>query len=302
MNKQRLAAIGSALLCLWGPARAAEGASAADSLSPLLLREQKHFLECLASVYSPAWWFSYHGSLYFQPRNQAQLQELEAMKAARSKYVVLANRQARYDLAAKVIAASGIGEAWQQRLLLPFSTTNENLTPTLGRTVRVVPSFKVLQSYTNGDALLQDGQSTLFVMDFGRAATNTFGTNALLLREGVKTYSSGGGFETVSAFENVALSRDETAVLERVVAACRKELASLDRPTDNAQDRAEFETRKVRATDSNPYMQFLLAKAYLEGKGTEQDEKLGMEWMRRAAKSGSGDAISYLENLRRKAP
>ncbi len=59
---------------------------------------------------------------------------------------------------------------------------------------------------------------------------------------------------------------------------------------------------RARATDSNPYMQYLLAKAYLEGKGTERDEKLGMEWMRRAARSGSGDATAYLERSASKAP
>ncbi len=302
MKKRVLAFIGCWLLSLGFCTQAADRGSAADGLDDPMLREQKHFLECLASVYSPAWWFSYNGSLYFQPRNEAQVQQLEAMKAARSKYVALTNRQTRYELAAKVIASSGIGEAWQKRVLLPFSTTNENLTPTLERAVRVVPSYNVLQCFTNGDALIQDGQSTLFVMDFGRAATNTSGTNALLIREGLKTYSSGGAFQTVSAFENVALSSEETAALERVVAACQKELASLGQPAADSQAQEEFEACKARATDSNPYMQFLLAKAYLDGKGTEKDGKLGMDWMRRAARSGSGDAIAYLEALGRKAP
>ena len=49
-------------------------------------------------------------------------------------------------------------------------------------------------------------------------------------------------------------------------------------------------------------MEYLFARCYLDGKGTEKDEKLGMEWMNRAAKSGSGDAISYLEKLGHKAP
>jgi TPR repeat protein len=301
MKKRLLAFIGCSLLCLGLRAQAADAASSAAAPSELMLREQKHFVECLASIYSPEWWFSYNGSLYFRARSEAQAQQLEAMKTARSKYVALTNREARYDLAARLIAGSGIGEAWQKKLLLPFSPTNQNLTPTLERQVHVVPSYKVLQSFPNGDALIQDDRSTMFVMNFGPARTNTAGTGALLIREGVKAYSSGGAFETVSAFENVALSPEETAVLIRVVAACREHVASLDQPPPSAAAKEEFEALQARATDSNPYMEYLLAKAYLEGKGTEKDEKLGMEWMRRAAKSGSGDALSYLQTSGRKA-
>ena len=46
----------------------------------------------------------------------------------------------------RLIAASGIGESWQKKILLPFSATNQNLTPTLDRPVRVIPRYKVLQS------------------------------------------------------------------------------------------------------------------------------------------------------------
>jgi len=216
--------------------------------------------------------------------------------------VALTNRETRHALAAKLIAGSGVGEAWEKKLLLPFSPTNQNLTPTLARAVRVVPTYKVEQSFPNGDALIEDGQSTMFVMNFGRGAADASGTNGLLIREGVKTYASGSVFKTVSAFENVALSREETAVLSRVAAACQKEAASLGRQIADSTGGEEFEACKARATDSNPYMQYLLAKAYLEGKGTEKDEKLGLEWMRRAAKNGSGDAATYLEPLRGKGP
>jgi TPR repeat protein len=47
-------------------------------------------------------------------------------------------------------------------------------------------------------------------------------------------------------------------------------------------------------------MEYLLAKAYLEGKGTGKDEKLGLLWMNKAAHDGSGDANSYLEGLKGK--
>ena len=66
------------------------------------------------------------------------------MKAARSKYLVLTNPATRHDLTARLIAQSGISESWQKKLLLPFSATNQNLTPTLNKPLRIIPSYKVL--------------------------------------------------------------------------------------------------------------------------------------------------------------
>ena len=302
MMKLRLTFISFLFLCLGVLAQpTSEGASPED-FKGKLLAEQKHFLECLACVYSPAFWISYNDSLYFQARNEAQLQQLETMKAARSKYVALTNPAAWHALAAQVIPACGIGEGWQKKLLLPLSPTNQNLTPTLEKPVRVIPRYKVLKSLPHGDALIQDDNATYFVMDFGRGADDASGTNALLIKEGMKTYSADGGFKTVEAFENVSLSADEKAVLNRVVAAFQRQAASLSPEIASPQATEEFEGYRVRATDSNPYMEYLLARCYLEGKGTDKDEKLGMEWMNRAAKSGSGDAHSYLEALGRKAP
>jgi hypothetical protein len=302
MTKLSPTFISGLLLCLGVLAPGTGAGASPDNLSDQRRSEQKHFLECLAVVYSPAFWFSYNDLLYFQTKNETQAHQLDAMKVARSKYLALTNREARYELAAKGIAASGIGESWQRKILLPFSTTNQDLTPTLGRPVRVLPRYKVLQSLAEGDALLQDDQATYFVMDFGRGAEDASGTNALLIKEGVKSYTKGGDFKTVEAFANASLSKEEQAVLTRVAAAFRKQAASLAQQTASPKAAQEFEDCKARATDSNPYMEYLLAMCYLEGKGTEKDEKLGLEWMNKAAKSGSGDAISYLEKSGRKAP
>ena len=302
MTKLRATFIGGLLLWLGVLAPNIVGSASPGDLSAQMFSEQKHFLECLSCVYSPAWWLSYNDSLYFQPRNEAQAQQLEAMKAARSKYVALTNQETRHDLAARLMAESGISESWQKKLLLPLSATNQNLTPTLDRPVRVIPKYKILQSLASGDALIQDDAATYFVMNFGRGADDASGTNALLIKEGVKTYCAGGRFKTVEAFADVALSKEETAVLNRVAAAFQKEAAALGQEIATPKARQEFEEYKARATDSSPYMEYLLAKAYLEGKGTEKDERLGMEWMNKAAKNGSGDASSYLEALGRKAP
>ena len=109
-----LALIGCSLLCLGTLAQSAGGASPPRSLDEPMLSEQKHFIECLSRVYSPAWWLSYNDSLYFQPRNEAQAKQLEAMKAARSKYLALTNQETRHELTARLIAESGISESWQK--------------------------------------------------------------------------------------------------------------------------------------------------------------------------------------------
>ena len=302
MMKLRLTLIGPLLLCLGAPTESAGSGSSAEARSQQMFSEQRHFVECLAWVYSPALWISYNDALYFQARNEAQVRQLEAMRAARSKYVVLTNRETRHEIASKLIAASGVEESWQKRILLPLSDTNQNLTPTLDRPLHLIPKYKVLQSLAKGDALIQDDAGTYFVMNFGRGADDASGTNAVLIKEGVKTYSADGGFKTVDAFANVSLSAEEKAVLNRVAAAFQKEAAMLVQKVAVIKGKQEFEDCQARATDTNPYMQYLLARCYLEGKGTEKDEKLGLEWMNKAARNGSGDARSYLETLGRKAP
>jgi len=296
-----LSLVGGLLLGARLLAQSAGSASPSADLDDQMLSEKKHFFECLSCVYSPAWWLSYGESLYFHPMNDAQVKQLEAMRAARSRYVALTNAAMRHELTASVIEASGIGESWQKKLLLPLSTTNQNLTPTLDRPVRVVPKYTLLRSLPSGDALIQDGASVYFVMDYGRGADDASRTNALLIKEGVKSYSSGGGFKTLEAYADVALSIEETTVLDRVAAAFQKEAAALGQKVSTLKYGQEFEDCKARANDSSPYMEYLLAKAYLEGRGTEKNEQLGMEWMNRAAKSGSGDATSYLEALAHKA-
>jgi hypothetical protein len=300
MIRRVLALVGCLLLRVGMLAQTPGGAPAPPTLDEQLHSEQKHFLECLSTVYSPGWWVSYRGSLYFQARNEAQLKQLEAMRAARSRYVAFTNQETRHEFTARLIAESGLNESWQQKILLPFSETNQNLTPTLDKTVRVIPKYTVLRSLPSGDALIQDATTLYFVMDFDRGADDASHTNALLIKEGMKTYSEAGGFKTVEAFTNVALNKTETAVLNCVVAAFQKEASAMTQKISNSKYGQEFEDYKARANDSSPYFEYLLAKAYLEGRGTEKNETLGMEWMKRAAKSGSGDATSYLETLARR--
>src|SRR5690349_4777937 len=98
-----------------------------------MLLEQKHFMESLASVYDPSFWISYHGELFFMPKTEAQEKQIEALRNARSHYVALTNRLVRYEAVAKTLATSGLSTNSQRQRLLPYSETNENLSPTIDK-------------------------------------------------------------------------------------------------------------------------------------------------------------------------
>jgi len=293
--------------CLFVGSQSCTLSSFADSLPEdhkrNLLIEQKNFVESLAFVYSPALWISYRHGLYFALKNDAQTRQLEALKGTRAKYVALTDRAERHDLAASLLAESGIDELWQQKLLLPLSVTNQNLTPTLNKPLVILGGYKLVHSFENGDALIEGTDGICLVMNFSAGTNDPSASEAWLIKEGEKAYASAPGeYQRVDAFTSVALNSQETEVLERVVAACRRRSAVLSKEIAGVGAAQEFQNSVRRANDSNPFLQYQVAKAYLEGKGTKRDENLGLEWMNRAAKNGSGDAKAYLEKLEQKTP
>lgn len=302
------------LSCGSAGAQVASSNTVPPSAGNRLQAEQVHFLQCLAFVYDPSRWMSYNGALYFWPHTDHDLDQLEAIKTDRSEYVAFTNRLERHKLASQVLAGSGLNESWQKKLLLPYANTNQDLTPTIKRTVRWFPKYELVKNLGAGDALIADEEAAYFVLEYGRAASDALRTNAILVREGTKSFKSPSGeMATVEAFTNAGLNRDEVATLRRAAAAYAKAAESFIRSNSlpvavatvadskpkaqvsTSDKAAEFELHKARASDNSPYMQYLLAKDYLEGLGTRKDEKLGLEWMRRAAKNGSGDARTYLE-------
>lgn len=301
-------------LSLWAGFSAGSAEAGASDPRDALRKEEVHFLECLAFVYDPALWFSFEGNLYFQPHTEFQVSRLAAMKEARNRYAALTNRWDRYQLATRAVARSGITAPWRQKVLLPYSTTQPDLTPTRDLSVRAWPKFEVVQKLSGGDALLRVAGSNCFVVDFGRAMSDSHGTNALLVRLGTKSLkAASGNYLTMEALADVGLNIEEFEVLQRIAKACADEAATLmaipalsSEPLAATPSRVpepvaaplteEFEIHKRRARDDSPYMQFLLAKDYLEGLGTPKDIKLGWEWMRRAAANGGGDAKAYLRS------
>ena len=193
----RLTCFGSLLLSLGAVAQSASSSAPAEVQGRLLV-EQKHFVDSLITVYNPGLWISYDDGLYFLPKTDDQVREIDALKAARSRYVTLTNRLARHDILAAVMADSGIAARWRKKLLLPYSEANQNLTPTLERDVRLVSRYKVIQNLGGGDALLQvNHDAPCFVMQFGRGAGDLSGTNAWLIKEGTKSLRTLTGEYTV---------------------------------------------------------------------------------------------------------
>jgi hypothetical protein len=201
-------------------------------------REKIHFLECLIVVYDPAMWLSYQGNLYFTPRTDDQVERLGEMKKSREQYVALTNRLERYQMVANAIARSGIGEQWQKKILLPYSETNQDLTPTRKLTMRWLPKYQVLRTLSGGDALLADDSGAVFVMDFGRAADDARHTKATLIKEGMKSFKSQSGeYVQMEAFTDAGLNHEEIAIFQQVVREFANEataLASANTPASTA--------------------------------------------------------------------
>ncbi len=272
-------------------------------------------------------------SLFFYPKDAEQDARLQKMVEERAAYEAFTNRQARFVLAAKVMAQSGIDPLWQRQLLLPYSMTNANLTPTLDKPLVLAARYQVVSpqaegilnaaaKFRKGDVLLRVGDAILFVSGFGRVASDGSGTNAWLIEEGRLDFAvappilsrsnivnaadlPAGRFRSFRAFSSVSLSAEEQNVLAQVSDAFRKEArtlaGALNQIAAAEKAREEFETYLSMATDSNPSIQFLVAKCYLEGHGTAKDEKRGLDWMRKASDNGSGEAQDYLNNLARQS-
>ena len=230
----------------------ARGADSIPSNSDDQLRKEEiHFLQCLVAVYDPAMWLSYQGNLYFKPQTDDQVERLGLMKKSREQYVALTNRAERYELAAKTIAHSGISELWQKKILLPYSDTNQDLTPTRKLSVHRLAKYQVVRTFDGGDAVLADDSGVFFVMEFGRAADVAHHTNAILVKEGMKSFKSqSGDYVHVEAFTDAGLNREEIAVFQRVVVAFKTEAASL--ATTNAPASSEPTKRTAHSRGPPP--------------------------------------------------
>jgi hypothetical protein len=59
----------------------------------------------------------------------------------------------------------------------------------------------------------------------------------------------------------------------------------------------QFEFYKRRAEEGSDHAQFELGQRYLNGKGTDPNEKLGREWLAKSAKQGYAQAKKKLDEL-----
>jgi TPR repeat protein len=62
-------------------------------------------------------------------------------------------------------------------------------------------------------------------------------------------------------------------------------------------DAKQFEFFKSRAEDGWDHAQYELGMRYLAGRGVAADEKLGREWLEKAAKNGNSQAVKKLAEM-----
>lgn len=62
-------------------------------------------------------------------------------------------------------------------------------------------------------------------------------------------------------------------------------------------DVKQFEFYKRRAEEGSDHAQYELGVRYLSGKGVDQNQKLGREWLEKAAKQGHKEATTKLAQL-----
>jgi hypothetical protein len=307
--------LGWLLIGAGSSAQAAGAGGVQTNADQTLLEEQRHFFRCLAYVYSPALWISYDNSPYFALKTEEQAVQVHTMIEQRAKYVAFTNRQTRHDLVAKVLVEGGIDETRQKKLLLPYSETNQNLTPTLGKRVVVVSSYQVLDLEAEGvlnsstfkkdEALIRVADHIYLATRWGHVPEDSSGANVCLMETGgTRRYANDAGFQTVAVVVSVGLNKAERAVLTQAAATFQKVAQTLTVPLklEGEPDKARqvFNDYLAMASDNNPHLQFLVGKCYLEGSGTPKNEKLGLDWVTKAANNGSGEARSYLDNLARK--
>jgi len=115
-------------------------------------------------------------------------------------------------------------------------------------------------------------------MNFGRGADDASGTNAVLIKEGTKTYSADQQFKMVEAYANAALSPEEKAVFEsRCGLRFHKEATALAHKIDGPKPKRSLRPSRPGRRTAIPICSICWQSCYLEGKGTDKDEQLGLE-------------------------
>ena len=187
--------------------------------------EERDWLARMSKFFTPEFWVSYNGTLYFEPKGNEKFQWVKEARSARKRYTILTNSFATptcgglYDLVAKGIADSGVEERWQKMVLVPRSSPvrTNSIFPKLNKTLSTIGEFKLLQSFENGDALIKDAESTFYVYGLGRAVDDKIYLNAELVKEELKTYTTvAGGTKTVEAYTSVSLNRKEKEMLSKI--------------------------------------------------------------------------------------
>jgi hypothetical protein len=262
--------------------------------------EERGWLANNMQVFSPNFWIRYGEKLYFQPKTDALHTYLEKVQASKKRYTILTNRLERYQIIENVIINSGLSNEQQHLLLEPI--TKGALFPAWHGGYYSIAKYKVLQSLEGGDALIQDGDDRIYyVYNHGRVEDDAYYRDACLVKEGLKTYTTAiGGTKTVQAYTDVSLLKSDEGMLLRVAYAFQRRINQVDSILAAIKDRKQFRQYQQKADSGEAVYQYLLGKAYMEGKGTETNRQLGIEWLERSAPKypTAKDYLSKLQNKR----
>jgi hypothetical protein len=120
------------------------------------LVEERDFVARFSKFYEPRFWIDYKDTLYFEPKDDEQIQCFQVLPSVLAKYSVLTNKMERYKLVAKLVEESGAPKEWQAKVLVPLSNPQKQkyiLPMFLDKPLNTMKKFKLLQSFESGDAL-----------------------------------------------------------------------------------------------------------------------------------------------------
>jgi hypothetical protein len=192
-----------------------------------LLREQQNYIAWTARLLSPDFWISYRGSLSSQATDDESHSLVIQFNLERSQYKALTNAMLRRELALSLL----LQVEGANKLVAPKDSTN--LFPRLYKPFLSLSKFTLVQSLTNGDAIIQDtaeDPNTYYVYGMGRAVDGKMYEDAHLAYEDLKTYQTAMGVsKTVEAYTNVGLNEKEKALLLRAQGAFKARSRALTR-------------------------------------------------------------------------
>lgn len=197
-------------------------ARAQTNVDRQLLVEQQNYIAWQAKFTEPPFWIRFEDGLYFLPNTATENRAFAEFQTNRTAYKAFTDQTQRHAFVNSVLQTVDGGQA-----LINPST---NLYPVLnGRKYLWLPAFYLLQSFPNGDALVQSlgrgsetNLETYYVRKLGRGIDDKNYTDGCFIYEGLKSYDTAGGVaKNVKSYVSVtpSLTDADKTLLSNVHAA-----------------------------------------------------------------------------------